>query len=290
MVHYCIRFGFSTSAALLKRATSRTENGQRRSGLRGITLRACAAASAATLLSGARVRFLFLHGSWHGAWCWHKVLPRIEAAGHAAVAIDLPGRGRANRPAALVSLESMVRGAEAALSRSEPTCVVVHSRNGIVASSLAERAPDRIARTIYLASFMLPSGKRVLDYLPDRNSALSDKVEVNRMRMTDWLSPKAYVKALYADCSAEDVALARALLLPEPVRPALTRLKLTDKGYGRVPRAYIRLTEDYAVSLALQDRFLSETRVDRVESIAASHSAYFSKPEQLANTILELAS
>ncbi len=234
-------------------------------------------------------QFLFLHGSWHGAWCWHKVLPRIQAAGHAATAIDLPGRGRSPAATYAVSLARMVRAAEAALAPHEKTTVVVHSRSGIVASSLAERVPDRIERTIYLASFMLPDGKRVLDYVPDRSSRLSGRVDINRLALWDWLQPQAYKEALYADCSEDDIALARALLVREPVRPALTRLSLTQASYGRVPRAYIRLTQDYAVSLPLQDRLLNETAVERVESLEASHSVYFSRPDALVATILKLA-
>jgi len=233
--------------------------------------------------------FLFLHGSWHGAWCWHKVLPRIAAAGHQAVAIDLPGRGRAPATPAFVGLKRMVDAAEAALAPRRKTTIVVHSRNGIVASSLAERVPDRVAQTIYLASFMLPHGRRVLDYVPDKQSLMPGNVTVNRLALWDWLKPDAYREALYADCSEDDIALAHALLVHEPIRPALTRLKLSQDRYDRVPRAYIRLTQDNAVSPALQDRLLTETKVDRVENIDASHSAYFSQPDKLAQTILKLA-
>jgi pimeloyl-ACP methyl ester carboxylesterase len=189
----------------------------------------------------------------------------------------------------MVGLSRMVDAAEAALTPNGRTTVVVHSRNGIVASSLAERVPDRIDRIIYLASFMLRDGERVLDYVPDRHSALAGKVDVNRLALWDWLRPEAYREALYADCSDDDIALASALLVREPVRPALTRLKLTSTRYGRVPRAYIRLTEDQAVSIELQDRLLARMPVDRVESLAASHSAYFSRPDALADIILKIA-
>ena len=234
-------------------------------------------------------RFLFLHGSWHGAWCWHKVLPHVRSAGHDAVAVDLPGRGRSPARPAFVSLARAVDAVEAHLVRDAKTTVVVHSRSGIVASMLAERAPERIARTIYLASFMLPAGRRVLDYLPDKGSLLTAHVSVNRLGLWDRLDPAIYREGLYADCSADDVALACALLTREPSRPALTRLALSEARYGQVPRAYIRLTQDRAVSPALQDRLLNETPVARVESIAASHSAYFSQPEVLAATVLKLA-
>ena len=232
--------------------------------------------------------FLLIHGSWHGAWCWHKIQPRIEAEGNRAIAIDLPGRGRAPCAPALVGLGTMVRACERALPEGQTT-VVVHSRYGIVASALAERVPQKIGRIIYLASFLLPSGKRVVDYVPDHESMMPANVVINRLAMWDRLEPRAYREALYADCSPDDVALASALLVREPVRPALSRLRLSDDRYGRVPKAYIRLTEDRAVSPALQDRLLGKSKIDRVESIAASHSAYFSQPDLLTKTILRLA-
>ena len=37
--------------------------------------------------------FLLVHGSWHGAWCWGMVEPRLNQAGHISLAIDLPGCG-----------------------------------------------------------------------------------------------------------------------------------------------------------------------------------------------------
>lgn len=233
--------------------------------------------------------FLLLHGSWHGAWCWHKVLPRLVAAGHTATAIDLPGRGRSPAWAPFVSLGRMVRAAARALEPHTQSTVVVHSRNGIVASQLAELAPDRVARTIYLASFMLPAGRRVLDYLPDRASAIARHIHVDRAALTDRLDPRLYREGLYADCSSDDVALADAMLVPEPIRPALTRLRLTPARYDRVPRSYIRLTEDRAVSLSLQDKLLRETSVDEVADIHGSHSVYFSKPDELTQAILHLA-
>ncbi|MCB1609587.1 MAG: alpha/beta fold hydrolase [Xanthomonadales bacterium] len=234
-------------------------------------------------------QFLFLHGSWHGAWCWYKVLAQMAERGHQARAIDLPGRGRTPAAPALVGLKRMVDAAQNALFAEGKTTVVVHSRNGIVASALAERVPEAIARTIYLASFMLPNGRRVLDYLPDRDSLLPGNVQIGRIGLWDWLDPAIYQPALYADCAAEDISLARTLLVREPLRPALTRLRLSPARYGQVPRSYIRLSQDRAVSPALQDRLLADTAVDRVETLHGSHSVYFSQPQALSELIIDLA-
>ncbi|HEX4777104.1 MAG TPA: alpha/beta fold hydrolase, partial [Acidimicrobiia bacterium] len=31
-----------------------------------------------------------VHGAYHGAWCWERVVPELEARGHHVVAMDLP--------------------------------------------------------------------------------------------------------------------------------------------------------------------------------------------------------
>lgn len=236
------------------------------------------------------MHFLLIHGSWHGAWCWHKIVPRLQAAGHSAHAIDLPGRGHSPALMQRVSLKRMVAAARGALPADRKTTLVVHSRYGVLASQLAQLAPDRIARTIYLASFMLPDGTAVADYFrEDRDSRLPPFVDINRLGMWDWLRPEAYRDVLYHDCSDEDNALAASLLCREPLRPAIGKLQLTDDRYGRVPRGYIRLSEDRAVSLFLQDRLLNETPCDRVETIQAGHSAYFSKPDELTAAICRIS-
>ena len=34
--------------------------------------------------------FALVHGAWHGAWCWERLIPEIAGHGHAAIAVDLP--------------------------------------------------------------------------------------------------------------------------------------------------------------------------------------------------------
>lgn len=235
---------------------------------------------------------LLLHGSWHGAWCWHKVAPSLRARGHRVIVPDLPAHGTNPRALpGLVTLSAMTRSIEASLALAPaPAIMVAHSRSGIVASSVAERCPDKLAGVVYLASFMLRDGERVADFFfADEASSLRGNVHIDRLRLTDMIASHVYEEALYADCAEEDVALARALLSPEPSLPALTRLSLSARRYGAVPRAYIELTEDRAVSLALQRGFVERSPVHAIRSIDASHSAYFSRPDALTQAIVELS-
>jgi len=235
-------------------------------------------------------KYLLIHGSWRGAWCWYKVAPKLKALGHCVSVPDLPGRLSNLKRPIFVGLNDMVKALEPSLSTDHKTTIVVHSRYGILASQLAEAYPERVERIIYLASFMIPAGKRVAEYFRiDKDSEIAPFVEISKTGMWDRLAPEIYREGLYHDCSEEDNMLGKLLLGREPLRPAITRLKLSDERYGRVPRSYIRLTEDRAVSITLQDKLLNEASVDRVESIKASHSAYFSKPDELVEKIISLS-
>ena len=47
-----------------------------------------------------RPPLLFVHGAWHGAWCWQEHwLPAVAAAGWHGVAVSLRGHGASERPA-----------------------------------------------------------------------------------------------------------------------------------------------------------------------------------------------
>jgi pimeloyl-ACP methyl ester carboxylesterase len=34
--------------------------------------------------------FALVHGAWHGAWCWERFTPELEALGHRVITLDLP--------------------------------------------------------------------------------------------------------------------------------------------------------------------------------------------------------
>lgn len=233
-------------------------------------------------------RYLLLHGSWHGAWCWFKVAPRLRELGEVVVP-NLPGRGSNPAWPPSVTLGRMVRAVAPLLRAEIQTTIVVHSRYGVLATALAEAYPDAIRRVIYLASFLLPSRHRASDYFAaDSDSYIRRHVEVSRVGLWDRLAPEAYVEGLYADCSRDDVELATALLCKEPSLPALSRVATSEARYGRVQKAYVRLTRDRAVSPRLQDRMILAAGVERVESLDASHSAYFSRPDALVTAIRRL--
>ncbi len=86
---------------------------------------------------------LFVHGAWHGAWCWEeRFLPYFAQRGYAAHAVSLRGHGGSSGPRRLswVSAADYVADvAEAAQQLSAPPVVVGHSMGGFVVQKYLER-------------------------------------------------------------------------------------------------------------------------------------------------------
>lgn len=235
--------------------------------------------------------FVLVPGSWHGAWCWFKALPRLREKGHSAIAVELPGHGRAWTDIKNVSLQHYVNAVVAVLDEQmAPVVLVGHSRGGIVISQVAERTPEKVRKLVYLAAFLIPNGEAMLPTaISDGESLIVSNLNVNEREGWHMLKESAFREALYGDCSEEDVVLASQLLTPEPNAPVATPLSLTEERFGRVPRVYIETLKDKGVSPMLQRRMQARLPCEQVISMATSHSPFFSTPDQLVGHLTEVA-
>lgn len=234
--------------------------------------------------------YVLVHGSWHAAWCWYKVVPLLQRAGHKVIAIDLASHGRDRTAPGDVTMQDYVDSICTVLdAEDEPVILVGHSRGGLAITQAAEERPDRIRTLVYLAAFLIPNGETIIPLaLSDSDSLIMPNLDINADLGWDMLREEAIRETLYADCSDDAVALARLLLTPEPSAPTNTPIRTSEEGFGRIPRVYIELLQDRAVSPSLQKRMYTAMPCERVISINASHSAYFSAPDELVARLLEV--
>lgn len=229
------------------------------------------------------VEVLLIHGSCHGAWCWHRVIPALAARGLAARALDLPGRGGA--PA---TLDDQARAIRAAITG--PTLLLGHSAGGYPMTAAAELDTENIRALVYLCAYLPRPGQSLVQMRrawPGQPLAAAFRLTPDR---------RAYVFAddridplFYHDCGPEDRALARARLCPEPRLPQETAFPATTAAQA-LPRFYLRCTQDRAIPPAFQAEMARDLPPTRCFDLATSHSPFFSAPAEIAHLIAEIAS
>lgn len=240
--------------------------------------------------------YILVHGAWHGAWCWQKVVPLLQAQGHRAWAIDLPGHGADQTPAAGLTLADYVHKVVAtAQAQPGPVILVGHSMAGVVIAQAAEvLGPQKVAKLVFLDAFMPQNGESVLALAtqagqqnPDADSLTTGpSLADSQVRSADGklvrLQPERVGWLLYHDCSPHDVAFAKANLVPEPVACLVAPVRVTAARYGRIPKFYILCTQ----AKDLNKRSLAQhVACQKVFTLASSHSPFFSMPEKLVGIL-----
>ncbi|MBO9580557.1 MAG: alpha/beta fold hydrolase [Sphingobium sp.] len=232
--------------------------------------------------------FLLIHGAWHGGWCFDRLVPRLEALGHAVAAPTLPGIGGTELELAGTSLDRW--GAfivEQARALPGPVILVGHSRAGIAISMAAERDPDAFAALVYLTAFLVPPGQSMFDVResfprdPTFESGLSEAARGAALA----ISRDAAIATFYGDCAPSDQDWAASHLVPEPIGPMVVPLALTEGRYGSVPRHYIECTLDRAIPIAQQRAMQQAQPCASATTLESAHSPFLSMPERLADML-----
>jgi pimeloyl-ACP methyl ester carboxylesterase len=221
-------------------------------------------------------KLVLVHGAWHGPWCFERVIPLLRAAGHEVAAPDLPVAARAMADWVAPVLEAIGTG---------PAVLLGHSRGGAVISAVAEAAPEKLSRLIYLSGFLLRRGQSVL--AAAQEDILLPIVMDQESRACTLVAADAAAR-FYTGCSAEDVAFALARLRPEPLFGLTAPLRVTPERFGIVPRDYIECTRDQVISLAAQRRMQAAWPVQGVRTLDTGHSPFLSDPETLAAAVTAL--
>jgi pimeloyl-ACP methyl ester carboxylesterase len=236
--------------------------------------------------------FILVHGAWHGAWCWQKLIPLLEREGHLAIALDLPGHGQDRTSISAVSFDAYVeRVLEAIDSRTGPLILVGHSMAGAIISQAAEYRPERIGALVYLCAYLMRAGETLTAVAKrDVETKAPSSLVFSASRDAMTIREDAVADLLYARCAPEDAAWAKSRLVPEPTGPWRTPIRLTEPRFGRIPRVYIECLQDRAISPAFQRQMLVDVPCRQVFSLDTDHSPYLSAPRQLAGLLAGVAS
>jgi pimeloyl-ACP methyl ester carboxylesterase len=110
--------------------------------------------------------FVLVHGAWHGAWCWSRVLPLIRAVGFEAHAVTLTGVGeRAHLLSNEITLSTHVNDVLGLIAAEELSNIVLvgHSYGGRVITGVADAllaaGVVKLHHLVYLDAMVPRSGE-----------------------------------------------------------------------------------------------------------------------------------
>lgn len=230
--------------------------------------------------------FLLIHGSCHGAWCWRDVIPALQALGHSARAIDLPGNGDDQTSPDLVTM-NMTR--DAILNALTPgTILLGHSWAGFPISAAAEADPKAMRALIYLCAYVPVSGLSMVDMRKrGPRQTLEGAVLPAANGAAYTFAPDRIKDLLYQDCPPDTVDFAASHLCAQAIAPQTTPITLGG-NFTSVPKAYIRCTNDHTIPPEYQQAMTADWPPENVHVMATGHSPFFADASGLAaqlNTI-----
>ncbi len=239
------------------------------------------------------MRFVLIHGGFHGAWCWSRTIPELESLGHEAIAIDIPGHGERVQEVA-----TMTSRLEAVLAVLQPGDVLVgHSGGGMEITRAADAAPELVSHLIYLAAALPLEGLLMQEALVYRDGSSTEgdydvtgmlkHLRFNQDGSMAFATVEGAQELFYHDCDAATARWAFDRLSPEMAGDtATTPVSVPRFWEAELPRSFIVCLQDRA-----QPRWLADVTARRlgVEPLAidASHSPFLSRPAELAYLLIE---
>lgn len=108
--------------------------------------------------------FVLVHGSSHGAWCWYKLKPLLEAAGHRVTTLDMAASGIDTR--SLHELHTLDDYSQPLLELmdtifpEEKVVLVGHSFGGFNLALAMDKYPHKISVAVFVSAFMPDSAHK----------------------------------------------------------------------------------------------------------------------------------
>lgn len=232
---------------------------------------------------------VLIHGAWHGAWCWRRVLPGLRAAGHGAHAVTLTGVGeRAHllRPdLRLRDHIADVLGLIDAEELGDDLVLVGHSYGGLVMTGVADALLARGLKPRHLvyvdAVTPHPGESWSSQHAPETVRA---RLEAAAQR-PDGAMPPPDAAVFGLDGADRDWVNRRQT--PQPAGVYQDRLDFDAARIATLPRTFIDCTAPALPTIAVMRERVRREPGWQVLELATGHDPMISAPEALVALLLD---
>lgn len=244
--------------------------------------------------------FVLVHGAWHGAWCWSRVLPLLRAAGFEAHAVTLTGVGeRAHLLSNDINLNTHVQDVLGLIAAEELTNIVLvgHSYGGRVitgvADALLKAGKVQLKHLVYLDAMVPRSGEswsstHSAEVIAARVKSAKDYEKINGVAAI--IPPDASIFGL----GGEDAAWVNRRQTPQPLGVYLDNsdgksLHFDEILFAAQTRTFINCNNPSLATIEVSRQRVKADPSWRWMEMNTGHDPMVSHPDALAKHLIDCA-
>jgi pimeloyl-ACP methyl ester carboxylesterase len=220
------------------------------------------------------VRFVLIHGAYHGAWCWDLLRPELERLGHEVIAPDLPCEDpRAGAAAYATTVIDAVPPSPAS------TVIVGHSLGGLTAPIVASRIATH--RLVFLCALLpLPGSSFDGQGLDIESGFRPSASPIEQPDGSAKWPEQGAIEEYYHDCDPGVARWAAQRLRAQHWR--ITEEQTPLLRWPDVPSSYVLARDDRGVAPRYSRHVARERLLVEPIEIDGGHSPFLSRPAELA--------
>lgn len=225
--------------------------------------------------------FVFVHGAWHGGWCWKETAAALRAEGHEVHTPTLTGLGeRSHLLHAGITPDTHVQDIVNTLQWRDLTGVILvgHSYGGIVITGVASQVPEKLSALVYLDAFAPEeSGTPIFAKAnPARMAAFMKQIEAGAIGLEPDEAAKTWVE------DTETLKLLLSKCTPHPKGCFEYGVTLTGREHEVRHRHYIVAAQNTQSPFQAEYARVRDRPGWTSEEISTWHDAMIEAPNELA--------
>lgn len=239
--------------------------------------------------------FLMIHGAWHGGWCWDRVVPLLEEAGHRTSAPTLSGLEQERTESVegiglTTHVEDVTRAAGDFAASDRDLILVGHSYAGFPMTGAADRLREVVSLYVYLDAGVPPSMSAGSSFAwcdgnppKERERRLEAIVDLGLGPVLPTPPPEAFGVE-----SESERQVLQEKTRPMPARTFTDRVTLEAGGTDGLPRVYVHSVDPPYGPLGGTPARIEADPSWVFHELATGHDSMLTAPSELAALLDEL--
>jgi pimeloyl-ACP methyl ester carboxylesterase len=222
----------------------------------------------------AKPTVVLVHGAWADGSSWDKVTPLLQGKGYNVIAVHLP---MTSTPDDIATVKRVID------DQTGDVVLVGHSYGGVVISGAGDS--PKVKNLVFVDAFALDDGETINGLAKGNPPPWQKTLKVDKGGYA-WMPEQTVQTSFAQDLPPDEQRLITAKQGPLPVADFDTPMK--NPAWKKKPSFYVRGTQDKIIDPQAQAMMARRAR-STVTNVDSSHVPMLSKPEAVANVILQAA-